>query len=48
MADKLMYIPNVFFTKIIPSVYFNLWFKRLDFDFNKPANQNPQSCEANE
>ena len=39
MIDKLMYIPNDIH-KIIPSVDYNLWLKRLNTELNKPTNQN--------
>ena len=37
MAYKLMYIPNDV-TKIIPSVDYNQWLKRLNTQLDKPTN----------
>ena len=37
MTDKL---PPMMILKIIPSVYHNMWLKRLDTQLNKPTNQN--------
>ena len=40
MAEKLMYIPNVYTTKTIPYVDFNHLLKRLEIQHNKLTNQN--------
>ena len=39
MADKLMYIPMII-NKIIPSVDYKYWLKRLNTQLNNPTNQN--------
>ena len=40
MTDTLMYIPNDNTQKLTPSVALNKWLKRLNFQLNKPTNQN--------
>ena len=48
MADKLMYT-SMMVQKIIPSVDYNKWFKRLNARRNEPTNKNlVQTQKVNE